>query len=67
MLPYANNWAAADKYSKAASVDPSVAAEAAEKRSKLRFPAGEDKFVRGLSDGTSYFVGCWIQESTVVR
>lgn len=67
MLPYANNWAAADKYNKAASVDPSVAAEAGEKRAKLRFPSGEDKFVRGLSEGTSFFVGCWIQESTTVR
>ena len=31
MLPYAYNWAAADKYNKAAAVDPSVAADANEK------------------------------------
>ena len=67
MLPYAYNWAAADKYNKAAAVDPSVAADANEKRSKLRFPSSEDIFVRGLSKGNSYFVGCWIQESTLIR
>ncbi len=67
LIPYANNWAAADKYNKAAAVDPELATTAAEKRSKLRFPSGEDVFVRGLSNGNSYFVGCWIQESTTIR
>lgn len=66
-LPYAYNWAAADKYAKAASVDPSLAAKAAEKRSTLTFPSQNDKFVRGLNAGDSYRVGCWINENTTVR
>ena len=66
-LPYAYNWAAADKYSKAASVDPSVAEKASAKRSSLTFPRQNDKFVRGLNAGDSYRVGCWINESTTVR
>ncbi|MDR1345859.1 MAG: hypothetical protein LBK03_04060 [Bacteroidales bacterium] len=67
MLPYAYNWAAADKYAKAGAVDPSVADKAQEARSGLRFPSAEDKFDRGLQSGASYKVGCWIQETTTVR
>ncbi len=66
-LPRAYNWAAADKYAKAAAVDPSCAETASEKRSKLAFPTKQDRFVRGLNDGQSYHVGCWIQETTTVR
>lgn len=66
-LPYAYNWAAADKYSKAASVDPSVAEKASEKRSSLNYPNQNEKFVRGLNSGDSYRVGCWINENTTVR
>jgi len=66
-LTYANNWAAADKYAKAAAVDPSVADKAQEARAGLRFPSATDKFDRGLNAGDSYKVGCWIQESTTVR
>lgn len=66
-LPYAYNWAAADKYAKAVAVDPSVADKAQEARSGLRFPSATDKFDRGLNAGDSYRVGCWIQESTTVR
>jgi tetratricopeptide (TPR) repeat protein len=67
MLPYAYNWAAADKYAKAVAVDPSVADKAQEARAGLRFPSAEDKFDRGLQSGASYKVGCWIQETTTVR
>ncbi|MDR2971222.1 MAG: tetratricopeptide repeat protein [Bacteroidales bacterium] len=66
-LPLDYAWAAADKYTRAVSVDPSVAEQASEKRSKLRFPQDNDKFVRGLKNGDSYKVGCWIQETTTVR
>ncbi|MCQ2287213.1 MAG: tetratricopeptide repeat protein [Bacteroidales bacterium] len=66
-VPYDYNWAAADKYSRAASVDASVAAEANAKRAKLHFPSKQDAFVRGLNPGDSYRVGCWINESTTVR
>lgn len=66
-VPGAYNWAAADKYAKAASVDPSCANEANNKRAKLRFPSKDELFKRGLSSGASYHVGCWIQENTTVR
>lgn len=66
-LPRCYNWAAADKYAKAAAVDPSCAETASEKRAKLAFPSKQDRFVRGLQDGQSFHVGCWIQETTTVR
>lgn len=66
-IPLACSWAAADKYAKAAAVDPSCANEANNERAKLRFPAKEELFKRGLSAGQSYHVGCWIQENTTVR
>lgn len=66
-LPNANNWAAADKYSRALAVDPSLEQTIREKRSKLAFPSDQDKFVRGLQNGSSYRVGCWINETTTVR
>ncbi len=66
-LPLAYMWAAADKYSKAVSVDPSLKEQIAQKRSKLSFPSNDDKFKRGLNAGDSFKVGCWIQENTTVR
>ena len=66
-LPRCYNWAAADKYAKAAAVDPSCAETANAKRAKLAFPTKQDRFVRGLQDGQSFHVGCWIQENTTVR
>ena len=66
-LPRCYNWAAADKYAKAAAVDPSCAETANAKRAKLAFPSKQDRFVRGLQDGQSFHVGCWIQENTTVR
>jgi len=68
ILPLDYNWAAADKYTKAASIDPSVADQAREKRTKLKFPSAQDKFQRGFTtEGVEYRVGCWIQETTTVR
>lgn len=66
-VPGAYTWAAADKYAKAAAVDPSCASEANTKRGKLIFPSKDELFKRGLSSGASYHVGCWIQENTTVR
>ena len=66
-VPGAYTWAAADKYSKAAAVDPSCANDANAKRAKLRFPSKDELFKRGLNSGASYHVGCWIQENTTVR
>lgn len=66
-LPRSYNWCAADKYAKAAAVDPSCAETANAKRAKLAFPTKQDRFVRGLNDGQSYHVGCWINETTTIR
>ena len=68
-MPLDYNWAADDKYVRAAAVDSSVAEQARERRAKLqsKFPSTQDKFLRGFKDGDSYKVGCWIQETTTVR
>jgi len=66
-VPYDYSWAAADKYAKAAAVDPSCAAEANKAKAGLRFPTSDELFKRGLNKGASYHVGCWIQENTTVR
>ena len=61
--------AAMEKYSKAASVDPSVADEANDKKSKYRssLPNKEEGFLRGVSSGQTQTVGCWIGERVTVR
>jgi len=60
---------AVDKYVKARSVDPSVAGDANEKIGKYSayFPDKETAFFKGINNGDSYTVGCWIGESTTVR
>ena len=62
-------WAAVDKCMKAKSIDPSIADEANKYIAQYSkyFPVNEDAFMYGFSDGQSYTVGCWINESTVVR
>ncbi|HER08136.1 MAG TPA: hypothetical protein ENO20_04430 [Bacteroides sp.] len=62
-------WAAADKYTKAASVDPDVADEAYKKLNdyKAQYPHHEDIFFRDMKDGDSYLVGGCINEYTTVR
>ena len=66
-IPLSYAWAAADKYAKAAAVDPSCANEANAHRAKLRYPSKEELFKRGLNAGSSYHVGGWIQENTTIR
>lgn len=58
-----------DKYAKAKSVDPSLADDLQRKLSicASRFPDRETAFFKGVNDGDSYTVGCWINETTVVR
>lgn len=62
-------WAAVDKYYRAKQVDESVA-ETANSRiatySKY-FPKKTDCFFVGIQEGSSYTVGCWINEGTTVR
>jgi len=61
--------AAMEKYSKAASVDPSVAEEASGKKAKYRgsLPNKEEGFLRGVKSGQKQKVGCWIGETVTVR
>ncbi len=62
-------WPAIDKWQKAKSVDPSVAAQANKliNRYSQYMPEQQDGFMRSISAGSSYKVPCWIQETTKVR
>ena len=62
-------WPAIDKYYKAKAVDPSVAEEANDKigRYSSYMPTKTDLFERGISEGSSFTVNCWISETTTVR
>ncbi len=62
-------WAAVDKYQKARSIDSSVSDEAGRKIGTYSpyMPSKDDCFFRGLAEGSSIRVECWIQESTTVR
>lgn len=66
-IPLSYAWAAADKYNKAAAVDPSCANDANSHRARLRYPSKDELFKRGLNAGSSYHVGGWIQENTTIR
>lgn len=61
--------AAVDKYIKAREVDPTVTEEANNfiNRYSQYFPNNEDAFFNGFTDGKTYKVGCWINETTVIR
>lgn len=62
-------WAAADKFRKAASVDPSLAEDARELLDEIasQYPDNEDVFFLDLKEGDPYHVGGCINESTTVR
>ena len=62
-------WVAADKYAKAKSVDPSVAADANKRLSDYasQYPNNEEVFFRDMKDGDSYQVKGCINEYTTVR
>ena len=62
-------WAAADKYAKAATVDPSVAPEAMQKltANQEQYPDKEEVFFRDMKEGASYQVAGCINENTTVR
>lgn len=62
-------WLAVDYYKKAKNIDPSTT-EDANKNIKIYsqyFPDTETIFFHGLKPGEKYTVGCWINESTVIR
>jgi phage tail protein X len=62
-------WAAVDKYIRAKSVDSSVESDANSKIAQYSkfYPAASDLFFRDMQEGSSYTVGCWINENTTVR
>ena len=62
-------WVAADKYTKAKSVDPSVASDANKKLNDYasQYPNHEEVFFRDIKDGDSYQVKGCINEYTTVR
>ncbi|NJB85696.1 hypothetical protein GGR26_001441 [Lewinella marina] len=62
-------WPAIDMWQRAKSVDPSVAAKANQLigRYTQYMPSRADIFQRGIQEGSTFTVGCWIQESTRVR
>jgi tetratricopeptide (TPR) repeat protein len=62
-------WPAIDKFKYAKKIDPSVATEANKWINQYRqyMPSKEDVFIRNLKAGSSFKVGCWINESTTIR
>jgi len=62
-------WVAADKYKKAASVDPSLTEDTNQKISEFagQYPNNEDIFFLDLKDGDPYLVEGCINENTTVR
>lgn len=62
-------WAAVDKYQKAKSVDPDVAEKAQQKINKFSqyFPTRDELFFENYNPGDKYTVGCWINETTIIR
>ncbi|MFN3938959.1 MAG: hypothetical protein ACK4IY_00140 [Chitinophagales bacterium] len=62
-------WVAIDKYYKAKAVDASFTDEANAQIAKYSqyMPTKTDLFDRGIDEGSSYTVGCWINETTTVR
>ena len=62
-------WLAVDYLNKAKSIDPSVADKANSKIASYKkyFPTKEDCFFKGIKEGQTVEVGCWIGESTKAR
>ena len=62
-------WPAIDMWQRAKSIDSSVAGKANQliNRYSQYMPSKSDIFQRGISEGDSFTVGCWIQETTRVR
>lgn len=62
-------WVAYDKAARAKSLDPSIAdkCEALMRSAVGQWPTTENAFFYEITNGQSYTVGCWINESTTVR
>lgn len=62
-------WVALDMWNKAKSLDPAAAPEANKfiRRYAQYMPNKEDIFIRGLKEGGTFRVPCWIQRNTKIR
>lgn len=62
-------WPAIDKWQQAKRIEPGLAskANALINRYAQYMPSKSDIFQRGIKEGDSFTVGCWIQETTRVR
>lgn len=62
-------WVALDMWNKAKRLDPAAAPEANRfiRRYAQYMPNKEDIFIRGLKEGGTFRVPCWIQRNTVIR
>lgn len=62
-------WAAIDKYIKAKTVDNTLTEEANSKIAQYHqyYPPASDLFFRDMKEGSTYTIGCWINETTTVR
>ena len=62
-------WVAIDKWQQAKRIQPDLAGKANNliNRYTKYMPSKGDVFQRGLKEGGSYTVGCWINERTTVR
>jgi len=62
-------WPAIDMWRKAKQVDPDVTKEANKwiRQYAQYMPSKEDIFQRNLSEGDTFTVACWIQETTRIR
>jgi tetratricopeptide (TPR) repeat protein len=61
--------AAVEQFAKAKAVDGSVAADANREIAKYSkyYPSNKDCFFHGIQDGSSYKIGCWINETVTVK
>lgn len=62
-------WVVVDQFERARRVDPSVAEDANDfiRRYSANFPTQEEGFWENISEGETFRVGCWINETTTVR
>lgn len=62
-------WVAVDKYNEAKRKDPGLTEECNKKIALYSqyFPSSGAAFFHDYTDGMTYKVGCWINESTIVR
>lgn len=62
-------WVALDMWNKAKSLDPAAAPEANKfiRKYAQYMPNKEDIFIRGLKEGGTFKVPCWIQRNTRIR